>query len=191
MKALLYSLAALAALILLLAPPPLEENRLGDPPGPGDMIQARTLASWVISGDQHYHLLDIRPRTRFLENGVRTAESMPADSLDEEVVRAIPSGHVLILYGESDEDAVEPYRRVKAIHEQTYVLAGGHRACEKEVLTMPEPPTDDREEAWDEYRTRVAVIRYLTGESDVAPEPMQRTVRPVVRPRVKVANEGC
>jgi hypothetical protein len=190
-KPLLFALAVLAALILLLAPPPLEETRLADPPGVKDRIPARTLAAWVVSGDRHYHLLDIRPGERFLANAVRTAESMPADSLDLDAIRAIPSGHVLVLYGDSDEDVVEPFRRVKAIHEQTYVLAGGHAACEREVLTLPDPPADDTEEAWNEYRSRVALVRYLTGESDVAPEPVQRSVRPVVRPRIKVSNEGC
>jgi len=116
---------------------------------------------------------------------------MPADSLDLDAVRSIPSGHIVVLYGDSDEDAAGPFRRVKAIHEQTYVLSGGHEACEREVLAMPETPTDDSEDAWDEYMARVALVRYLTGESDEAPAPVQQTVRPVVRPRIKVANEGC
>lgn len=191
MKVFLTALAFLAAIVLLLAPPPPPETALADAPGVKDRIRPRTLGTWVVTGDTHYHLFDVRPRARFLENGIRTAESMPADSLDESTIRAIPSGHMIVLYGETDDDAVEAFRRVKAIHEQTYVLDGGHKACEEEVLTLPEPPDTDSEEAWDEYRTRVALVNYLTGKSDDAPAPVRRSVRPVVRPRIKVKNEGC
>jgi hypothetical protein len=191
MKTILLTLAGLAGIILILSPTPPKGDTLADPPGPRDRIAPRTLVNWVISGDQHYHLLDIRPAARFLEDGLRTAESMPADSISEAIVRSTPSGHMIVLYGETDEDVIAPFQRIKAIHEQTYILSGGHTACEKEYLTPPEPPTGTNDEEWDEYRTRLALVNYLTGQADAAPVAERRSVRPVMRPRIKVQNEGC
>ena len=191
MNRILLLVAALAALVLVLSPAPEPSAPEPSGPGPRDYVEARTLASWIVTGERHVHLIDLRPEARFLETGIRTSESVPADSIDLAIFRSIPSGHFVVLYGENDDVPDAVFGKVKAVHEQTYILGGGYSAWKQSVLEAGPEPTGSDEDAWDAYRTRVALVRYLTGQTDAAPRQPQRVVQPVARPRIKVKNEGC
>jgi rhodanese-related sulfurtransferase len=188
MKTTLLVIAALATAILVIAPRPEAPAAGPVEPGPRDRIDAQTLVSWLISGEQHLHLYDVRPAARFLESGIRTAESMPVDSLDLSAVRGTPT---VVLYGETDADGAAAFGPVKAIHDRTYILTGGFEAWKNEVLAAGDAPTSQDEDEWSAYLKRVALVKYLTGQSDDAPAPERRTVQPTARPRLKVKNEGC
>jgi rhodanese-related sulfurtransferase len=191
MKTTLLVIAAIATAILVIAPRPEAPATGPVEPGPRDRIDAQTLVSWLISGEQHLHLYDVRPAARFLEDGIRTAESMPADSFDLGAVRGTPTGHPVVLYGETETDGAAVFPRVKAIHDRTYILTGGFEAWKNEILTAGDAPTSQDEDEWSAYLKRVALVKYLTGQTDDAPVPERRTVQPSVRPRLKVKNEGC
>lgn len=191
MKTTLLTIAGIAGLVLVLSPAPQRTAVPASEPGPRDFVSAATLVDWLVSGDQHVHLYDLRPTGRFLENGIRTAESNPADSLDLGTIRAIPTGHPVVLYGDTTDDAVAAFGRVKAVHDRSYLLAGGYAAWRDDVLTAGEPPAEPDEDAWSAYLTRVALVKYLKGETDDAPAQARRTVQPSLRPRIKVKNEGC
>lgn len=191
MKTTLLLAATLAGLVLVLSPYPEPAQPMPHEAGPRDLVAPSTLVDWLVSGDRHVHLVDVRPATAFLRTGIRTAESMPSDSIDAAVLRAIPVSHPVVLYGDSTEDAHPAFARIKAIHDRTYLLSGGYSAWRDEVLTAGAPPEEPDEDEWSAYLTRVALVKYLRGESDDAPAPARRTVQPTARPRIKVANEGC
>ncbi len=191
MKTTLLAIAALAGLVLVLCPCPEPAQPTPHEAGPRDLVAPATLVDWLVSGDRHVHLVDVRPVAAFLRAGIRTAESMPADSIDAALLRAIPVSHPVVVYGDSAEDARSAFSRIKAIHDRTYLLSGGYAAWRDEVLTAGAPPDTPDEDAWSAYLTRVALVKYLRGESDDAPAPARRTVQPTARPRIKVANEGC
>jgi rhodanese-related sulfurtransferase len=190
MKQFLLPLAGLVTVVLLLVPGG-QDSPLPPPPGEQDLVSPETLVEWMIGGEQHYHLLDARPVEAFLQNGLRGAVSIPADSMDSFVLEGFPKGHLVVVYGETGEDGAEAFRQVRAVNDDVLLLDGGFAAWNEHILEPTEPGSDAPDADWNRYRERIAVANYFLGKADSAPRRRRRTVAPVVRPRSQVKNEGC
>ena len=180
------------AVILLVLPAPAPQVPDVEAPTEADRIAPWTLSDWILGDRPDYLLVDVRPQDAFLDDGIKTAVSMPLDGLDAATAQSLPEHRTIVVYADTEADAVAAWRAIKAYRDETYLLDGGLAAWREQVLHPDEPAPDAAEEAWATYRVRLAAAKYYLGKTDVAPvEREQRVVEPVLRPRTKVANQGC
>jgi rhodanese-related sulfurtransferase len=180
------------ALILLVLPAP---RIVQTPPASltdADVVQPDELSAWMLSGEQGYLLIDLRPEAAYLEDAIKTALSVPAASLDDALIKSLPAHRRLVVYANDTEEAIAAWQAVKRHRTAVYVLAGGLSAWRDTVLYPTKPADDAPEAAWAAYQERLAVANYYLGKTEEAPVAQERVVRPLLRAQTAGAgDEGC
>jgi len=155
------------------------------------LVSPEQVSDLVIQGDISCLIIDLRSEEAFLEDGLKSALSIPAATLDEATIRRLPTRR-LILYADDTEEAARVWAVVQPVHGDVLVMDGGMAAWNSMILNPSAPPEDAPEQAWNTYKERLAVANYYTGKEDAAPVQRERVVRPVLRPRLSgKKNEGC
>lgn len=181
------------AVILFFLPAPGPTTPDVGAPTEADQIAPWTLSDWILGDNPEYLLIDVRSQEAFLDDGIKTAMSMPAAGLDEATIRSLPSHRDIVVYADTEAEAVAAWQAIKPYRERAYLLEGGLMAWKETVLDPEEPAPDASEDAWDQYEVRLAAANYYLGKSDAAPveRDRQRVVQPVLRPRTTITNQGC
>lgn len=155
-------------------------------------VTADELADKLINGDPSVRIIDVRPEKEF-NDPIPRAINIPFDSILTE--KYLPYFDQFatqnVIYSEGEQLAVQVWMIMKQKgYMNNYLLKGGLSQWENDILNPALPPSTAPEEAFEEYRKRLAAKQYFTG-AKALPKVQVEPVGPIQRRTRKKVEGGC
>jgi len=162
-------------------------------------ISAKELADWIIKGRYDYRLIDLRKPEDYARYNIPTSENIPIGQLlNSDLLR----NEKIVLYSNDEYLASQAWFILRADnYDGVYILKGGLKCWEDEVL-FPKLPPNPNEEQLAEFEKAKQVSKFFGGHPIIGGKEIaeNRVERPVLKapPKVvikkrhkKKVREGC
>ncbi|MCG8307144.1 MAG: rhodanese-like domain-containing protein [Cytophagales bacterium] len=158
------------------------------------MISVDEMANALINNDPEYQLIDVRSEEAFKAYSLPGALNIPFEKLFDEAwapyIDQVARKNVFYSNGTTLASEVWMLTRQKGF-KNNYILRGGLNNWYATVLDPKEPVATDGEEAFFDYRARLGMKQFFTGEGTPASTSNVKAKKPVPRRKKKMVAGGC
>lgn len=150
------------------------------------------LAHLLISGDPSIQLIDVRPVSEF-KKPLRGAINIPLDSIFSENYEYLFDQNVMknVIYGEENQTATQVWVMMKQLgYMNNYLLNGGLKAWNRDILNPVYPDQTSSQEAFDLYEKRSGARQFFTGAKPL-PKLEFKPMAPIRGRKKKMVQGGC
>lgn len=155
-------------------------------------VSTDELADILINGDPSVRIIDVRPANEF-KDPIPRAINIPFDSLFTEKYLPYFDQFAVknVIYSADEQLAVQTWMIMKQKgYMNNYLLEGGLNRWKSTILDPQLPASTEPEEAFEEYRKRLAAKQYFTG-ARALPEVQIESIGPIKRRERKKVEGGC